>query len=514
MTGKPRKFGLGVARPAVEEEGTVRRAAAAASIGNVAEWYDFGVYSYLAAIVLNRVFFPEAGEWSLVLTLAAFAAAFAARPVGGWVFGHLGDRFGRTRVLAYTVLMMTVATVALGLVPSHGTIGIAAPLLVVLLRMLQGFSAGGEYTGALTLVAEYSPDRRRGFFGSWLEFGTITGYTLGAGVTAALVALLPDEDLLTWGWRIPFLIALPLGLVGIYLRLRLEDTPAFRQLMDRSPALATMSYGRAFQILRKHYRSAVFLTAGLVITWNVTNYVLTSYVPTYLTSTLPRYGESGTDKALATALQVGVMLLMLCSIMFVGRLSDRVGRKPILWTGSIALVVLGLPSVWLLREGLAGQITGLLIMGATLLCFAAVTPSTLPALFPTMVRYAGLGLVFNLAVSIFAGTSPTIIEAAVTTTDNLDWPGYFLVAAGVIGLVTVYYLPEPAGKALPGAQPLYFTDEAPDESLYEPVGASSQPSGTRAVEQGAEKEKAAEKEPDAPSGAADAEERTQRPSSG
>nr|WP_255352475.1 MFS transporter [Pseudonocardia sp. AL041005-10] len=220
---------------AVEEERTVRRAAAAASVGNVAEWYDFGLFSFLSAVVLNRVFFPEAGEWSLVLTLATFAAAFVVRPLGGFVFGPLGDRIGRTRVLAFTVLLMTVATLALGFVPSYETAGIAAPLLVLLIRMLQGFSAGGEYTGALTLVAEYAPDRRRGFFGSWLEFGTITGYTLGAGVCGALVAVLPEEDLLAWGWRIPFLLALPLGIAGIYLRMRLEDTPAFRQLMERSP---------------------------------------------------------------------------------------------------------------------------------------------------------------------------------------------------------------------------------------------------------------------------------------
>src|ERR687891_672599 len=268
MIDKPRRPRRNVAPAAIEEEQTVRRAAMAASIGNVAEWYDFGFYSYLAAVVLDRVFFPEAGEWSLVLTLGAF------------VLGPLGDRFGRKQVLVFTVLLIAAATIALGLVPSYGAIGIAAPILVLLIRMLQGFSAGGEYIGALTLVAEYAPDRRRGFFGSWLEFGTITGYTLGAAVCTVVIAVLPDEDLLAWGWRLPFILALPLGLIGIYLRVRLEDTPAFRQLMERSPALATMTYRRAFQILLKRYRSAALAAGGLVIAWNVTNYVLTNYVPT------------------------------------------------------------------------------------------------------------------------------------------------------------------------------------------------------------------------------------------
>ncbi|WP_433869198.1 MFS transporter [Saccharopolyspora sp. CA-218241] len=443
----------------------MRRAVAAAAVGNVAEWYDFGIYSYLAAVVLERVLFPEAGEWAAVCTLGAFAAAFVMRPFGGFVFGRLGDRFGRTKVLSATVLLMTGATVLLGLVPTYGAVGLVAPLLVLLVRMLQGFSAGGEYTGALTLVAEYAPDRRRGFFGSWLEFSTLTGYALGAGVCGALIALLPHEALLAWGWRVPFLLALPLGITGVYLRMRLEDTPAFRQLMERSPALATMSAKRAVQIVIRHYRAAALVAAGVVVAWNVTNYVLTNYLPTYLTGTLPRFGEGGASGVAATGMQVAVMVVMVCAIAWVGRLSDRVGRRPILMTGSVTLVLLGLPAVWLLREGLLGQIAGLLIIGMCLLCFAAVSPSTLPALFPTMIRYSSLAVIFNLSVSLLAGTAPTIIEAAVTATGNLDWPGYYLVGAGVVGVVTTYFLREHAGRPLAGAAPLASSSELPDPPL-------------------------------------------------
>ncbi|MEB3371204.1 MFS transporter [Saccharopolyspora mangrovi] len=465
MTDRPRRPRRGLRPPVVQEERTVHRAVAAASVGNVAEWYDFGLYSYLAAGVLDRVFFPDFGPWAAVYTLGAFAAAFVMRPLGGFVFGRLGDRFGRTKVLSATVLMMAAATVLLGLVPSYGTAGLLAPLLVLLVRMLQGFSAGGEYTGALTLIAEYAPDRRRGFFGSWLEFSTITGYTLGAGTCGAVIALLPTDDLLSWGWRVPFMLALPLGVVGIYLRIRLEDTPAFRQLMERSPVLATMSSRRALQIVRRHYRTPALVAAGVVVAWNVTNYVLTNYVPTYLTSTLPRHGEGGTSGAVATGLQVAVMVLMLCAIVGVGRLSDQIGRKPVLMTGSVALVLLGLPAVWLLREGIAGQVLGLLIIGMCLMCFAAVSPSTLPALFPTMIRYSSLAVIFNLAVSLFAGTAPTIIEAAVTTTGNLDWPGYYLIGAGVIGILATHFLREHAGKPLDGAAPLTSSAELPPPPL-------------------------------------------------
>lgn len=462
MTGPPVPVG---GEPAIEDARTIRRATTAATLGNFASWYDFGIYSYLAAVALDRVFFPDAGEWAAVLTLATFAAAFVVRPLGGVLFGPMGDRIGRTRVLSTTILLMTVATALLGVVPGYDALGPAAPAIVLLIRLVQGFAAGGEYTGAVTLVAEYAPDRRRGFLGSWLEFGTITGYAVGAGVSAVLVAVLPGDDLLSWGWRLPFLLALPLGVIGLYLRLRLAETPAFRQLMERSPAMATMALRRVFQILLTRCRSAALVAGGLVVAWNTTNYVLTNYVPTYLTRTLPGHGQSGTSGALATALQVVVMLAMLCAIVPTGLLSDRIGRKPVLLTGSAVLVLLGLPSVWLLRAGPEGQLLGLAVMGFALLCFAAVTPSTLPALFPTFVRYGSLSIVFNVFVSAFAGTAPTIIGVAVTTTGDLDWPGYYLVAAGVIGVVSTLLVREPAGRALQGAAPLTSSADLPAPPL-------------------------------------------------
>ncbi|GGI87178.1 proline/betaine transporter [Saccharopolyspora subtropica] len=467
MSGAADGFRGAVGRVAVEEAQTIRRAATAATLSNIATWYDFGIYSYIGAVALDRVFFPDAGQWATVLTLGTFAAAFVVRPLGGIILGPLGDRIGRTKVLAAAVVLMAVATALLGLVPSYGAIGLAAPLIVLFIRMLQGFSVAGEYIGVLTLVAEYAPDRRRGFFGSWLEFGTLIGYALGAGVSALLVAALPEEDLLAWGWRLPFILALPLGVLGIYLRIRLEETPAFRQLMERSPAMATMSLRRVFQILGTHYRSAVLIAGGLIVAWNVTNYVLTNYVPTYLTGTLAHHGEGGTSEALSSAFQVVVMLAMLCTIVFVGSLSDWIGRKPILITGSVSLILLGLPSVWLLREGPPDQLLGLLIMGFALLCFAAVTPSALPALFPTFVRYGGLAIIFNVFVSAFAGTAPTVIGFAVTTTGNLDWPGYYLIGAGVIGLVSTLFLQESAGDRLTGAAPLTSSADLPAPKLSE-----------------------------------------------
>lgn len=205
----------------VVEPPLLRRAVGASALGNCMEWFDFGVYSYLAATI-GKVFFPGASPAAQVVSsFATFAAAFVVRPLGGLVFGPLGDRIGRQKVLATTVIMMAAGTFAIGLIPGYGTSGMAAPILLLLARMLQGFSTGGEYGGATTFVAEYSPDRRRGFLTSWLDFGTFVGYALGSALVILLNLMLTDAEMLSWGWRIPFLIAGPLGVIGLYVRLRL-----------------------------------------------------------------------------------------------------------------------------------------------------------------------------------------------------------------------------------------------------------------------------------------------------
>ncbi len=199
----------------------------AAALGNAMEWFDFGVYSYIA-VTLGKVFFPTGNATAQLLsTFGAFAAAFLVRPLGGMVFGPLGDRVGRQKVLALTMIMMAAGTFAIGLIPSYAAIGVGAPILLLAARLVQGFSTGGEYAGASTFIAEYAPDKRRGFLGSWLEFGTLAGYIGGAGLVTLMTALLSTDDLLSWGWRIPFLIAGPMGIIGLYLRMRLEETPAF-----------------------------------------------------------------------------------------------------------------------------------------------------------------------------------------------------------------------------------------------------------------------------------------------
>ncbi|WP_028937159.1 MFS transporter [Pseudonocardia spinosispora] len=450
----------------ITDEKTMRRAVAAAAIGNVTEWYDFGVYAYLVPII-TKVFFSELPKpVAIVYAFAVFAVSFLVRPLGGFIFGPLGDRIGRTKVLAITVIMMAAGTTVLGLLPTYAAVGVAAPLLVLLVRVVQGLSTGGEYGGAMTFIAEYSADRRRGFFGSWLEFGTLTGYVLGAGLVTILQAVLSDAQMLSWGWRLPFLLALPLGVAGLYLRSKLEETPAFEQLVDSSEEDEGLSAKEALRsVFVEHWRT-MLLAGGLVIAWNVTNYMLTSYVPTYLTETLPASGEHGISEEASNLLQIVVLIVLIVVITFLGRLNDRIGRRPVLLIGAGALVVLGLPSILLLRVGgLVTTFLGLLVMGLILVCFSSTAPSTLPAMFPTHIRYSGLSVTFNLFVSAFGGTTAIVVSGLVLATGDLNWPGYYLIAAGVIGVVCAYLLKESNGRPLEGAQPAVATEEEARELI-------------------------------------------------
>jgi MHS family proline/betaine transporter-like MFS transporter len=439
----------------------VRRAITASGIGNVTEWYDFGVYAYLETTI-QVVFLPPGTAGGPVITAALFAASFVARPFGGLFFGPLADRIGRTKTLATTMLLMAVATTAIGVLPTYASIGMAAPILLLVCRLLQGFSTGGEYGGAMTFVAEYAPDRRRGFLASWLEFGTITGYLLGASVVTILQTTLGEDspELLSWGWRIPFLIALPMGMIGLYLRYRLEETPAFAQLSSSSEEQGQQSFKAFFRAAARDGWRPVLICAGLVIVFNVTNYTLTTVVPTYLTETLGEYGAPTLSTTTSEVLQIVLFVLLLAIVPFLGRFSDRVGRKPIILTGCIMLIVLALPAFLLLQSGSTiGVFGGLALLGVTMVCFNATMPSTLPALFRTGVRYGSLAITFNIAVSAFGGTTSVIVEGLIAATGVLVMPAVYLILAGIVGLIAVRALRDPVGQPLPGSNPAAASDE-------------------------------------------------------
>lgn len=336
-------------------------------------------------------------------------------------------------------------TFAIGLIPSHAAIGFWAPALLLLARLVQGFSTGGEYAGAATFIAEYAPDKKRGFLGSWLELGTLAGYIGGAGLVTLMTALLPADDLLSWGWRVPFLIAGPMGLIGLYLRMRLEETPAFAAELDRAEESRPKVPLR--DMITGQWR-ALLLCVGLVLVFNVTDYMLLSYMPSYLTS------ELNYDSTHGLLVVLGVMALMMVVQPFAGRLTDRVGRRPVIAFGCAGFLLLSVPALLLIRQGsLFAVALGMGALGLLLVCFTSAMPATLPALFPTRVRYGSLSIGFNISVSLFGGTTPLIVTALIGATGNVMMPAYYMMAAAVIGGAAVWFLTESARRPLPGSAP-------------------------------------------------------------
>ncbi|WP_307624156.1 MFS transporter [Streptomyces sp. V3I7] len=448
----------------VTDERMVRRAVKAAALGNAMEWFDFGIYSYLA-VTIGNVFFPGGSETTRLLSsFATFAIAFLVRPLGGLFFGPLGDRIGRRTVLAATMIMMALGTFCIGLIPSHATIGNWAPALLVFFRLVQGFSTGGEYGGAATFMAEYAPDKRRGFFCSFLEFGTLAGYVAAATLVTVMTAVLGTGVMNDWGWRVPFLVAGPLGLIGLYLRLKLDETPAYLKLEAEHTAPVSLEQGNPDAVPRKEFRRifadqwrALVLCFGLVAAYNINDYMLLSYMPTYLTATL------GYEETHGLVILLVMMVVLMIVITFVGRLNDRIGRKPLLMAGMAGFFFLSLPAFLLLRQGsLAAVAVGMLMLGFSLVCLLGTMSAVLPALFPTEVRYGGLSIGYNVAASLFGGTTPLIITGLISATGTDLMPAYYAMAAALVGMICVYLMRETAQRPLAGSPPAVATEEEAD----------------------------------------------------
>jgi MFS transporter, MHS family, proline/betaine transporter len=329
-------------------------------------------------------------------------------------------------------------------------IGVFAPILLLIARLAQGFSTGGEYGGAATFIAEYAPDKRRGFFGSFLEFGTLAGTVLGASLATAVQLGLPDEALNSWGWRIPFLIAGPLGLIGFYLRNKLEDTPAFQQA-----ELAGETSTAPFKEVVRNVWPQILILIGFVVLLNVADYAILTYMPTYLTQVL----EISDTEALL--ILIGVMLVMMLLIAPVGALSDRIGRKPLLMASAIGFLVLSYPAISLLGMKDPLPVTaGVAILGLLLLLMLGTIGSALPAIFPTRNRYGGFSIGYSTSTALFGGTAPLIISALIGATGNVAVLAYYLMGAALIAIVPIMLMPETAKisishpTAIPGREPV------------------------------------------------------------
>ncbi|MET1034412.1 MAG: MFS transporter, partial [Arthrobacter sp.] len=391
-----------------EGKSELKRSILGSALGNAVEWFDYGVYGYLTIFMAVNFFGSEEGDGGLgvTLTLATLALSFLVRPLGGLVLGPLGDRIGRQKVMVLTVTLMTVATGAIGLLPTLETAGILAPILLLVCRLVQGFSAGGEYGGAAVYMAEYAPDRRRGFLGSFLEFGTTVGFILAAIVCTSLITIVGEQAMMDGWWRVPFLLTVPLGLTALYIRTRLGEPQVFSEATESRE----ISKSPIRDVLTRHWRQILVLM-GFVVLLNVAFYLILGYMPTYLSTQL------GHSPAQGNWMLVAIMALMLVAIPPMGALSDRVGRKPLLLAAAGGYAVLSVPAIMLLGlDNLFLQFVGLAVLGLLLVILVSSVSSTLPALFPTAVRYTGFAIGYNFSTAFFAGPSQTLANALVEST--------------------------------------------------------------------------------------------------
>jgi Sugar phosphate permease len=431
--------------------GILRRVVVASGLGTLLEYFDYASYSYLAT-TLATVFFPTGDRTvALLNTFAVFALSFLVRPFGALLWGFLGDRLGRKRILTTTILLMSGSTFLIGFIPGYTSIGMAAPALLLLLRVTQSFSAAGEYAGASTFIAEYAPDKRRGFLTGMVSLSSGAGFLVASLLATVLYAMVPGAAMDAWGWRIPFLIAGPLGLIGLYMRLRLEDTPLFREIVEKEQAAdraARAAAGRRRRLGQWSEFVASLPTMGkllLVMALNAGGYyLLLSYIPTFL---IEEVKMSQSDSNLVVTIALVVYLVIVPTAAF---LSDRFGRRRALITSSVALIVLSYPLMALFSLG--GVLMATIVLVVFLAIFSlndAVFPAFFAESFATRSRYVGFAVPFNVGALLFGGVAPYVATWLIRATGNPNSPAFVLIAVAALSLVGLLLSRETAKKPLP-----------------------------------------------------------------
>ena len=419
-----------------ERSRALRRAATASFIGNFIEWFDYASYGYLATVI-GLAFFPEADKSvQLMSTFAVFAMSFILRPVGAVVWGAWGDRWGRRWALSWSILIMSGSTFFIGLLPTYSVIGIAGAIGLLLLRMIQGFSASGEYAGAGTFLAEYAPPSRRGIYTSLVPASTACGLLAGSLMVTGAFWLLPDDAMNTWGWRIPFLLAGPLGLIGRYIRVHLEDSPAYQEMRAEMPQEEkSESWSEPLRLLLREHLHDTLITFGVSCLNAVAFYMLLSYMPTYV------HEELGFSQDTATLATSAMLVVYIISIFIMGHLSDSFGRRRMLIAACVAFIVLTIPLFVVMTKA-----TGMLLV--VILCqvvFAIILTANdgtlatfLAESFPTNVRYSGFALSFNGANALLGGTTPFIVTWLIKVTGSPLAPAVYLTVVALIAMVAIF----------------------------------------------------------------------------
>jgi MHS family shikimate/dehydroshikimate transporter-like MFS transporter len=409
----------------------IRQVILACFIGTTIEWYDFFLYGTAAALVFNKLFFPTMNP--LAGTLSAygtFAVGFVARPLGGIVFGHYGDRMGRKTMLVWSLLIMGAATAMIGVIPSYARIGIWAPILLVVLRFIQGFGVGGEWGGAVLLAVEHSGGNRRGFHGSWPQMGVPAGLLLSTGLFALLSARLPEGAFLDWGWRVPFLVSVVLIAIGLFVRLKVLESPLFVALKETSGSAPAP----LLEVFRLHPRE-LLIGMGMRFAQNVLFYIYTVFVPGYGEKTL------GYTRSTMLGGVVLASILGLASIPFWSHLSDRVGRRPVYLAGGVFSLLIAFPFFRLLQLGPSFVAIAIVLAMVGHDMMYGPMAAYISELFGTGVRYSGASLVYQLTSVFSGGLAPFVATLLMARYGSNAVAGY-LVACCAITLVATWFAPE------------------------------------------------------------------------